>query len=102
MSANLEQALRKKGAPLVVDVRSPSEYSGGHIEGSQSMSDGQLKSALAAGQIPQGKRVDAICLSAHRSIPAVRLLRMNGFEVATQLTGGMLAWNRANMPVAKG
>jgi rhodanese-related sulfurtransferase len=38
--------------------------------------------------------VVAICLTAHRSIPAVRLLRARGFEAA-QLAGGMLAWRVA-------
>jgi rhodanese-related sulfurtransferase len=41
--------------------------------------------------------VVAICLTAHRSIPAVRLLRENGFE-ARQLQGGMLAWRAAQLP----
>ena len=36
--------------------------------------------------------VVAICLSAHRSIPAARLLRAHGFPDAAQLAGGMLAW----------
>jgi len=43
--------------------------------------------------------VVAICLTAHRSIPAVRLLASEGFE-ATQLKGGMLAWRAAGLPEA--
>ena len=44
------------------------------------------------------KPVVAICLSAHRSIPAVRLLRRSGFQNVTQLAGGMIAWRRHSLP----
>ena len=42
----------------------------------------------------------AICLTAHRSIPAVRLLKQRGFE-ASHLAGGMLAWRAASLPEEK-
>jgi rhodanese-related sulfurtransferase len=42
--------------------------------------------------------VVAICLSAHRSPPAVRLLSRAGYD-ARQLEGGMLAWRAAGLPV---
>jgi len=38
------------------------------------------------------RRIVAVCLSAHRSIPAVAALRDNGYVNACQLQGGMLAW----------
>jgi rhodanese-related sulfurtransferase len=95
----LAKAVKEKKGPLIVDVRSPSEFGSGHIQGAKSLSIGQLKGALAAGEIPSGQAIVAICLSAHRSIPAVRLLRANGFENAVQLAGGMMAWKRAGMPV---
>jgi hypothetical protein len=41
--------------------------------------------------------VVAICLTAHRSIPAVRLLRNRGFDAA-QLAGGMRAWRARISP----
>ncbi len=96
----LAKAVKEKSGPMLVDVRSPGEFAGGHIKGAKSMSVGQLKAALGSNELPKGQKVVAICLSAHRSIPAVRLLRMNGFEDATQLSGGMMAWNRAGMPVS--
>jgi rhodanese-related sulfurtransferase len=45
--------------------------------------------------------VVAVCLTAHRSVPAVRLLRERGFE-AVQLSGGMMAWRAARLPEARG
>ena len=51
--------------------------------------------------LERGRPVVAICLTAHRSIPAVRLLRRAGFDAA-QLAGGMLAWRAAGFPEVAG
>jgi len=58
----------------------------------------ELKDRLASLQLDTQQPIIAICLSAHRSIPAVRLLRAKGLENAVQLKGGMLAWWSKNYP----
>jgi rhodanese-related sulfurtransferase len=40
-----------------------------------------------------------ICRSGRRSGRATKALREAGFEAATNLTGGMIAWNEAGYPV---
>lgn len=45
--------------------------------------------------------VVAICLTAHRSIAAVRLLKRRGYDIV-QLKGGMKAWRAAGLPEVKG
>jgi rhodanese-related sulfurtransferase len=42
----------------------------------------------------------AICKTAHRSIPAVRLLRQQGYN-AQQVAGGMDRWRSAGLPERK-
>jgi len=76
----------------IVDVRSGAEWQRSHIPGAVSAPIGALKRRLASLQLDAHQPIIAICLSAHRSIPAVRLLRARGFENAVQLKGGMLAW----------
>jgi rhodanese-related sulfurtransferase len=61
----------------------------------------ELPRRLDALGLERGRRVVAICLTAHRSIPAVRLLRQAGFD-AVQLAGGMLAWRAAGFPEERG
>jgi len=51
-------------------------------------------------RIDRNQPVIAICQTAHRSPPAVRLLREAGFT-AQQLRGGMISWNRARFPTTK-
>jgi len=79
-------------------VRTVSEWNHSHIAGTINVPVTELKSALPGLTLDRKRRVVALCRSAHRSIPAVRLLKARGFE-ACQLQGGMRAWGGANPPV---
>jgi rhodanese-related sulfurtransferase len=77
--------------PLLLDVRSAGEFAAGHLPGAVNVPVTGLARALPTLGLDPGRPIVAICLSAHRSPPAVRLLRRSGFD-ARQLAGGMLAW----------
>lgn len=93
----LADALGSASAPQLVDVRTPAEFRRGHLPGARSVPIFELPDRLAGLGLDRGRPVIAICLTAHRSIPAVRLLREAGFDAA-QLAGGMLAWRAAGFP----
>jgi len=82
----------------IIDVRSGAEWRRSHIPGAVSVPINELKVRIASLQLDAQQPIIAICLSAHRSIPAVRLLQAQGLENAVQLKGGMLAWWRNNYP----
>lgn len=102
-SADLNAALKGKGGktPFILDVRTPGEWQSSRIKGSVNIPISSLKRDIHKLSIPLDRPVVAICLSAHRSIPAVRLLELAGFTDARQLQGGMLAWWKAGLPVAE-
>ena len=85
----------------LLDVRTGAEYAGGHLDGARNVPITSLHAAVAELDLDRSVRVVAICLSAHRSPPAVRLLRSHGYD-AVQLRGGMLAWRLARLPEVKG
>jgi rhodanese-related sulfurtransferase len=87
-------------APLLIDVRTSAEYASGHLAGAIHIPVTTLAGRLSLLGLTRGRPVVAICLSAHRSPPAVRLLRQAGID-ARQLAGGMLAWRRAGLPVVR-
>ncbi len=87
--------------PQLVDVRSTAEYNAGHIPGAVSAPIASLASHLPHLGLDPARPVVAICLTAHRSVPAVRLLTRHGYD-ARQLAGGMLAWRKAALPEEKG
>jgi rhodanese-related sulfurtransferase len=87
--------------PQLVDVRTGAEFRAGRIPGAISAPITSLAGALPRLGLDPARKVVAICLTAHRSIPAVRLLRRRGFDAA-QLAGGMLAWRAAGLPEERG
>jgi rhodanese-related sulfurtransferase len=95
--AELQAHLLREGTWQLIDVRTPGEWARGHIVGARSLPIHQLSGSLAAIQLDRGHPVIAICKTAHRSVPAVRLLRAAGYD-ARQLAGGMDHWRRAGFP----
>ncbi len=87
-------------AVQLLDVRSRAEFRGGHIAGAINVPIPEVQRRLGALGLDARRPVVAICLSAHRSIPAVRLLQQAGFDAA-QLAGGMLAWRAAGLPESR-
>ncbi len=89
----LRRMLERDEPVVLLDVRTTLEFDRGHLPGARSVPVQQLSSSLDDLQIPDSSIIVAICKTAHRSIPAVRLLRRHGFE-ARQLRGGMDAWRK--------
>jgi rhodanese-related sulfurtransferase len=85
-------------APLILDVRTPVEWKAGHVAGAINVPITELSDKLATLRLSRDRPVVAICLSAHRSIPAVRLLKAHGVANVHQLKGGMRAWWKAGLP----
>jgi rhodanese-related sulfurtransferase len=85
--------------PQLVDVRAPTEWRSGHIAGAINVPITELGSRITGLKLDPKRPIVAICRSAHRSIPAVRLLRQHGFDDVCQLQGGMIAWVKAGLAV---
>ncbi|MFN8497274.1 MAG: rhodanese-like domain-containing protein [Anaerolineae bacterium] len=83
--------------PQIVDVRTSGEFAGGHIPGAVSLPITSFASGWHGLGLDPERPVVLICLSAHRSIPATRLLQRHGFDAA-QLAGGMQAWRARRLP----
>ncbi|MGZ4664594.1 MAG: rhodanese-like domain-containing protein [Frankiaceae bacterium] len=84
----------------IVDVRTHQEFSNGHIAGAVSVPIQSLRRKLPELALDPSRPVVTICKTAHRSIPATRLLRAQGFDAA-QLAKGMDEWRRQQLPVER-
>lgn len=80
----------------VLDVREPSEWREGHIEGAINIPFHQLASHLDS--LPSNKPVATVCGSGNRSSIAASILKREGFEPAN-VAGGMDAWRGAGYSV---
>jgi len=83
------------GAVTVVDVRNPGELESGTIAGSIHLPLAQLRGRLD--EIPAGKPIVVHCAGGWRSSVAASLLRAEGFENVSDLTGGYNAWAEAHV-----
>lgn len=65
------QALVKGGA-LLLDVRTPTEFAGGHVEGALNIPVQSL--AQRIGELPKGKQIVVYCKSGRRSAVATKMI----------------------------
>ena len=87
-------------APLVIDVRQPSEFESGHVKGAVAIGAGDLPERLDG--LARDRPVATICASGYRSSVAASLLRAAGFERVSWVPGGVPTWIARGFPVAYG
>ena len=92
---------KMRARPQLLDVRTDKEWRQGAIRGTVLVPISILKSQIDMLPFDRNQPVVAICRSAHRSIPAVRILRGAGFSDVRQLQGGMLSWQGHNYPISQ-
>ncbi len=84
---------------LVIDVREPHEYLGGHVPGARLLPVAHVSQRTA--ELPRHERVYVVCESGNRSRSVVGLLRAEGFD-AHSLRGGTAAWRSDGRPLVAG
>jgi glyoxylase-like metal-dependent hydrolase (beta-lactamase superfamily II) len=93
-AAELLQSLQP---PVVIDVRAPGERSQKRIAGSMSIPLNHLVENLA--KIPRGRALLVYCAGGYRSSIAASLLQRGGFSQVSEIAGGIVSWETANLPV---
>lgn len=73
------KALKENGA-IIIDVRSPQEFDGGHIQGSKNIPLDKIQRELTAIK-NMGKPIITVCKSGARSGMAKSILKGAGVEV---------------------
>lgn len=89
--------VKEKDGTHVIDVRSQSEWVGGHIADSKHIPCGELKSRIK--ELPDGK-LAFVCAGGYRSILAASVAKKLGREAVSHLPGGVLAWRSAGFPLS--
>ncbi|OWW21947.1 rhodanese-like domain-containing protein [Noviherbaspirillum denitrificans] len=94
------QAMFRQGA-LVIDVREPHEYNEVHAPGSLLVPLGQLAARANEFRAFENRPVVLICRSGQRSAAAAELLVQQGFKSVHNVQGGIIAWEKAGLPVER-
>lgn len=80
-----------RGGALLVDVRTPVEFAGGHIEGAVNVPVDTIQQASAAWD--KSKPVVVYCQTGARSLNASQYLKAQGFAHVYNLSQGVSAWD---------
>ena len=84
----------------LIDVRTPDEFSKGHISKAQNINYNSPDFQKNIAALDQSKPVYVYCLSGGRSAAASKALQDKGFDVV-EMSGGMMEWRSNNLPEAK-
>ena len=96
---DIEDFAARRQDGVLVDVREPDEYAGGHVPGAVLIPMSQL--ANRVGEIDRATPVFVICASGNRSSAMTDLLLSTGIN-AVSVTGGTSAWERSGRPLEEG
>jgi rhodanese-related sulfurtransferase len=91
--AELQRWLAGEGAPVIIDVRGPDEFSGplGHIQGARNIPLADLPSRMPK-LAAEGRPLVMVCLTDKRSSQAAADLAAAGMRNVAVLRGGMKSW----------
>jgi hydroxyacylglutathione hydrolase len=93
----LAEQLELPAPPMVIDVRTASEWEQSRIGGSLNVPLARLKEQL--GDLPRDRTLVAYCSTGYRSAIASSVLTLGGLTAA-DLVGGLAAWESARLATA--
>ncbi len=85
---------------IILDVRTPSEFSDGHIKNAVNIDFRNADFGQSTDVIDKSKAIYIYCLTGVRSSKAASQLRSSGYTVY-ELNGGMLKWRALDLPEQK-
>ncbi|NND89611.1 MAG: rhodanese-like domain-containing protein [Granulosicoccus sp.] len=86
------------GEAVFLDVRDESEYKAGHLMNARSMPVNKLDERMHEIDKFKDKELVVYCDTGMRTSRAIGKLKKNGFTRLYSLAGGVVAWEKANLP----
>jgi rhodanese-related sulfurtransferase len=86
---------------ITLDVRTPSEFNEGHIEGASliDFQSGNFENEITS--LDKNQTYAIYCRSGNRSGEAVKVMTEAGFTKLYNLDGGVIDWASAGLPLVK-
>lgn len=95
-----ERMQGEAGDVAVLDVRTDDEWAMGHIDGAEHLFAGEIAQG-AEPAVEGALEVAVICGSGYRSSVAASLLQARGYGNLINVSGGMSAWQEADLPTSR-
>lgn len=84
---------------VLIDVRTVGEWNNQHIPGALHIPMADLESRMSELKSYEGKQLIMHCAVGGRSSKAVEILQDAGFTNVSNMSGGIVAWEKAKLPV---
>jgi rhodanese-related sulfurtransferase len=101
VTANDAAQLIKKEQPLILDVRTPGEYAGGHLQDAVLIPVQELQKRLKELAAYKDREILVYCATGNRSTVASKILLDNGFRQIANMRHGIYEWMKNNLPVTR-
>lgn len=104
----LDEAVKGKKPPVVLDIRTNTERGEAQIANSLFIPLIQMQTNIAdvlqkqLADVPKDREIVVYCATGFRSSLGASLLRQQGFKNVSDLRGGITAWQKAGLPVQTG
>jgi rhodanese-related sulfurtransferase len=101
-TAQAEKLIREhegKGDMVILDVRTPGEYTDGHISGAVNIDFWSKGFADSVSKLDPKQVYLVYCTSGVRSGGAMKKMRKLGFERIYNMKSGMFGWRAAKLPL---
>ncbi len=98
-SPNAISEILEAGDHVVLDVRTPEEFAGPHLEGAINLDFYEPTFAAEVAALDPDASYIVYCRSGNRSGQATDLMRDLGFTDVHDVDGGIVAWTEAGLPV---
>ncbi len=84
---------------VMIDVRSPEEYKGEHVDGSLNVQPHELGENIEEKKAFLDTKIYVICLTSQRAAMAAKTLKGLGFTNVSVVKGGIKLWKKQGLPV---
>ena len=101
VNADQFHSLSENSKGIILDVRTPAEYSRGHIKNSTLISTNDPKFLEKVGLLQKDKDIYVYCLTGSRSRAVANYLSQKGFKHVYNLSRGILEWQGSGYPIVK-
>ena len=100
-AAKLLSGPDKKNGPIIIDIRTSGEFTEGHLKGARQIDYLEEGFADKIRKLDRSRPYLIHCHSGGRSARSLTLWKEMKFEKVYHLDGGILAWEKAGLPVVK-
>ena len=98
-ASDVSLMMNRKG--VVVDVNEPDDFAKGHILGAIHVPFSKCAQSVSSVKSHKADTIIVVANQERSSLQAAKMLKQQGFKEIAILSGGLVAWREANLPLVR-